>query len=71
MRTGKRTEGSGMREAGSVRRMRCGVAFALALFVVPALPAQTVAVTGGKVYPVSGPPIENGKIGRASCRERV
>ena len=40
--------------------------------------AQTVAITGGTVYPVSGPKIENatvlirdGRIGRASCRERV
>src|SRR6266513_4171620 len=24
--------------------------------------AQTVAITGGKVYPVSGPPIENGTV---------
>ena len=27
-----------------------------------ALGAQTVAITGGKVYPVSGPPIENGTV---------
>src|SRR5881396_1072642 len=24
--------------------------------------AQTIAITGGKVYPVSGPPIENGTV---------
>lgn len=39
-----------------------------ALFVAAAvyaplpLDAQTVAITGGKVYPVSGPPIENGTV---------
>src|SRR5438128_7356354 len=26
------------------------------------LNAQTIAITGGKVYPVSGPPIENGTV---------
>ena len=26
------------------------------------LGAQTIAITGGKVYPVSGPPIENGTV---------
>ncbi len=38
--------------------------FALGLVAVLALPAaaQTVAITGGKVYPVSGPPIENGTV---------
>ncbi len=40
--------------------------FAIALWLgaVLALPAaaQTVAITGGKVYPVSGPPIENGTV---------
>jgi len=34
----------------------------LALVVVPTIRAQTVAITGGKVYPVSGPPIENGTV---------
>ncbi len=29
---------------------------------VRTLPAQTIAITGGKVYPVSGPPIENGTV---------
>ncbi|HKV51609.1 MAG TPA: amidohydrolase family protein [Gemmatimonadaceae bacterium] len=29
---------------------------------VSTLPAQTIAITGGKVYPVSGPPIENGTV---------
>jgi imidazolonepropionase-like amidohydrolase len=30
--------------------------------VVPVLRAQTIAITGGKVYPVSGPAIENGTV---------
>ncbi|HKT08166.1 MAG TPA: amidohydrolase family protein [Gemmatimonadaceae bacterium] len=29
---------------------------------VSTLSAQTIAITGGKVYPVSGPPIENGTV---------
>jgi imidazolonepropionase-like amidohydrolase len=39
-------------------------AVAIALSAVAALPcvAQTIAITGGKVYPVSGPPIENGTV---------
>ena len=37
-------------------------AAALMVFGVPALGAQTIAITGGKVYPVSGPPIENGTV---------
>jgi imidazolonepropionase-like amidohydrolase len=32
------------------------------LSAASALAAQTVAITGGKVYPVSGPPIENGTV---------
>jgi imidazolonepropionase-like amidohydrolase len=40
------------------------LAIALALTATLALPAgaQTIAITGGKVYPVSGPPIENGTV---------
>jgi imidazolonepropionase-like amidohydrolase len=40
------------------------LAIALALSVIAAVPAasQTIAITGGKVYPVSGPPIENGTV---------
>jgi imidazolonepropionase-like amidohydrolase len=34
----------------------------ITLSAAPALAAQTVAITGGKVYPVSGPPIENGTV---------
>ena len=38
------------------------VAFVLsAMLAIPAA-AQTIAITGGKVYPVSGPPIENGTV---------
>lgn len=37
-------------------------AAAAALFAAHALPAQTVAITGGRVLPVSGPPIENGTV---------
>ena len=39
-------------------------AAALALAAMLAMPAaaQTIAITGGKVYPVSGPPIENGTV---------
>ena len=39
----------------------CLVLLAAATFVVPA-EAQTIAITGGKVYPVSGPPIEHGTV---------
>ena len=40
------------------------VTVAVALTAMLALPAaaQTIAITGGKVYPVSGPPIENGTV---------
>ncbi len=38
-------------------------AVAVSLLVAPvAAAAQTVAITGGKVYPVSGPPIDNGTV---------
>jgi imidazolonepropionase-like amidohydrolase len=37
------------------------VAALVAMLAVPAA-AQTIAITGGKVYPVSGPPIENGTV---------
>ena len=35
---------------------------AAATFVPNGAGAQTIAITGGKVYPVSGPPIENGTV---------
>lgn len=38
-----------------------GAATALAL-ATSALPAQSIAITGAKVFPVSGPPIENGTV---------
>jgi imidazolonepropionase-like amidohydrolase len=40
------------------------VATACVLLLTPASPAraQTIAITGGKVYPVSGPAIENGTV---------
>jgi imidazolonepropionase-like amidohydrolase len=40
------------------------LALAVSLTVMMAMPAaaQTIAITGGKVYPVSGPPIENGTV---------
>jgi len=63
MRDGKRTAESGRREtAGGKGRLACVFALGLALVVVPTIRAQTVAITGGKVYPVSGPPIENGTV---------
>jgi imidazolonepropionase-like amidohydrolase len=43
--------------------MRAHVLFAATLLAaVPAAGAQTIAITGGKVYPVSGPVIENGTV---------
>src|ERR1700692_4215283 len=38
------------------------VAFVLAAILAMPAAAQTIAITGGKVYPVSGPPIENGTV---------
>ena len=38
------------------------LAFCLALAASLPLGAQTIAITGGKVYPVSGPPIEGGTV---------
>lgn len=37
-------------------------ALTIGCVVVTGSSAQTVAITGGKVYPVSGPPIENGTV---------
>jgi imidazolonepropionase-like amidohydrolase len=37
-------------------------ALLVVLGVAPAAGAQTIAITGGKVYPVSGPPIEHGTV---------
>jgi imidazolonepropionase-like amidohydrolase len=38
------------------------LALAATLAVTDTLRAQTIAITGGKVYPVSGPPIEGGTV---------
>src|SRR5438874_13014880 len=38
------------------------VAMIVAAAIARAATAQTIAITGGKVYPVSGPPIENGTV---------
>jgi len=45
-------------------RLNSRFAAALALAAMLAMPAaaQTIAIPGGKVYPVSGPPIENGTV---------
>lgn len=36
--------------------------FAFALLATTAVGAQTIAITGGRVFPVSGPPIDNGTV---------
>lgn len=38
------------------------LAFVAACVITGSLGAQTIAITGGKVYPVSGPPIEGGTV---------
>ena len=42
--------------------MRPTLVLPAALATAPGLGAQTIAITGGKVYPVSGPVIENGTV---------
>ena len=44
--------------------MRARLPFVIVLLVVSGsvAHAQTIAITGGKVYPVSGPMIENGTV---------
>ena len=44
----------------SARRVASAAAFIVAL--AGSAQAQTIAITGGKVYPVSGPPIENATV---------
>src|SRR3954467_7929214 len=44
------------------RMSRCLLAAAVFAAVASVSSAQTIAITGGKVYPVSGPPIENGTV---------
>lgn len=43
-------------------RLTLTAAIALVAATAPGIGAQTIAITGGKVYPVSGPPIENGTV---------
>lgn len=42
--------------------LRIAISVAIALAIVAPAGAQTIAITGGKVYPVSGPPIEGGTV---------
>ena len=47
----------------SVLRIADRALAAAAILLAPAAsPAQTIAITGGRVFPVSGPPIENGTV---------
>jgi imidazolonepropionase-like amidohydrolase len=41
---------------------RLALAFGLTAALASPVAAQSIAITGGKVYPVSGPPIENGTV---------
>ena len=43
-------------------RLKPSLFIAVAIAAAIPLGAQTVAITGGKVYPVSGPPIEGGTV---------
>jgi imidazolonepropionase-like amidohydrolase len=45
-------------------RLKTSLLIAVAVAIAAATPigAQTIAITGGKVYPVSGPPIEGGTV---------
>ncbi len=45
-----------------MRRVRLCVTLGIAVLAPLASGAQTIAITGGKVFPVSGPPIENGTV---------
>jgi imidazolonepropionase-like amidohydrolase len=45
------------------RLLRAGARIAAGLaLLAAAAPAQTIAITGGRVFPVSGPPIDNGTV---------
>jgi imidazolonepropionase-like amidohydrolase len=44
------------------RLIRYAIELAAACALALPLSAQSIAITGGKVYPVSGPPIENGTV---------
>ena len=56
--------GTGNREPGIVLAFARGLlrAMAAASFAATVVDAQTIAITGGRVYPVSGPMIENGTV---------
>ncbi|MBA3891463.1 MAG: amidohydrolase family protein [Gemmatimonadaceae bacterium] len=43
-------------------RARLLTTLAAVALAAPALPAQTIAITGGRVFPVSGAPIDNGTV---------
>jgi len=45
-----------------MRSHRFSAALLASLVLAPVAGAQTIAITGGKVYPVSGAPIENGTV---------
>lgn len=45
-----------------MRRLTSCLCIVLLAVVAEALPAQTYAITGGQVFPVSGPPIDNGTV---------
>src|SRR5437762_9417071 len=46
----------------SYRMIKADLALAAVAMISASADAQTVALVGGKVYPVSGPPIENGTV---------
>jgi imidazolonepropionase-like amidohydrolase len=54
--------GTGSRGPRAGRPRSAAIAFALTAFALTTARAQTIAITGGKVYPVSGPAIENGTV---------
>src|SRR5688572_27548129 len=65
--TGTEKRRSGNRQAGTGQTIRAGLAaVALGATIAGAVPftvnAQTIAITGGRVHPVSGPVIENGTV---------
>jgi len=41
---------------------RSVISVAVSIAITSPAGAQTIAITGGKVYPVSGPPIEGGTV---------
>jgi imidazolonepropionase-like amidohydrolase len=41
---------------------RIGISFTVAIALTAPVAGQTIVITGGKVYPVSGPPIEGGTV---------